>query len=431
MSVDLSFSYSLERSTPLSPEELDALAQHLRTWRGQIFGYDWLVPSDPSVATDGLIACGTVWPPFDDLSDDIDKLHEALAEMRELVHGASLAFADSFSAYGWANGFVHHKDAPYPRMPAGDAAGWVGLGKVRGIPTAPPPEIALKPRRAARRAPRTDPKTALASADRAKLLEIVLAPLNGRITDGRRTAAVELLGKDPAPEVLAALVERTRRDAMERPWTHAVLGVLAAEPRRCPWATALLAADQSWPGSEALLFATVTEDAIPHLVCAPSTPRWDDLVVHALDAIDSDAARAASRARVETVFGTSTRARFELITSILTVRRALRACAGWTGSGDAGPVLDAHPTLRTALQGVASALAAIGDDAWRTHDDGAGAKVLDALAGERVSQVAVERGLTALAPSLIASRETRRMSNDQRAELWNLEAAWLAQRGFA
>jgi hypothetical protein len=419
MGLDLSFSYSLERPTPLSAEELDTLAQHLRKWRGEIYGYDWRVPSDPSVATEGLIAYGEVWPTDDDRSVDIDNLHEALAEVRNLVHSARLAFSDNFSAYEWSNGFIHREDAPYARTPNRDEAAWVWLGKARGIPTALLPELKRpKPRRAPR-VPRDDAMAALASADRAKLLEIVLAPLDARITDRRRTAAVELLGKDPAPEVLAALVERTRRDGHERPWTHAVLRVLAAEPRRCPWATALLATDRMWPGSEALLVAAVTEDAIPHLVRAPSTPRWDALVVHALDAIDSDASRTANRARIETVFGASTRARLEIIMSVLTVQRALRACGGWTGNGDAGRVLDAYPTLCAALQGVASALAAYG-----TEDAAA-----QALA-EPISQVAIERELAALAAYPVG-HESPRLSNDQRVELWNLEAAWLAQHGFA
>lgn len=410
MGFDLS--YSLERPTPLSAEELDVLAKHLRRWRGKIINYDWKVPGTPDAEHPEVLAWGQLRPTHGkpDVSDRggylahvIDKVHEAMAEVRDLIPGARLAFADDFGAFAWtAHGFDYRKDAPYPPWPS-DAAAWVSLATVRDIPTGREAKEAAKV--SARPTTRATALEALASADRNKLIEIVLAPIQAKVRDLDRTAAVELLGRTPDPHVCAVLVERIRTDQFRRKWTPDVLRVLTAGPRRCSWATALLAFDSYWEGAAPLLFATVDDDAIPHLARLPATERWNALVVQALDALDTEAARVAQQERVARVFDTWPAAHLAVVTSILAAQRATDVRAG--------------------LQRVATALNRFGEhENWLAHERNAGAKALAVLDGKRVTKGTIDAGLAALAD--FARRHDRTtMHYAQRRELLELEGAWI------
>jgi hypothetical protein len=418
MGFDLS--YSLERSIPLSAEELDVLAEHLRRWRGKIINYDWQVPEDATALATGTIAWGSLrpthgrWNRTDHggyLMDVIEKVHDALAEVRDLVRDAKLAFADSFGAFAWtSSGFSYRKDAAYPPW-LQDADGWVSLATTRGLPTGRDAREAAKAERAARPTTRAAALEALASADRDRLVEIVMSPLNGEVRDLERTAAIELLGKAPDPHVLAVLVERLRSDGFDRAWTRTVFRILAAEPRRCSWATPLLAFDREWPGAGQLFAATIDDDAIPHLARLPATVRWNALVVQALDGIDSDAARAALRMRIDSIVDERAAAHLAVVTSLLAARRAT--------------------DVRAAVARVAAALDALGAHAsWLAHERNAGARALALLTGKRVAQSTVEAGLAALVDyaltdNAFTDNQRARIDPGHRDELWAIEAAWI------
>ena len=301
MGYDLSF--ALHRDEPLSAGELDELTDHLRTWRRKIIGYDWRVRSE-HVAGD-MIAWGTLRPTRGKpnvsdqggyLSDVVDHLHEALAEVRDLIRGAKLLFGDDFGALAWKNlGFTYDKQAAHPDIPYRDIESWTSLAAERALPEGKSAKPPPKPKKKA------DAREALAGATRDQLIPIVLAPLNKQVRDIDRTAAIELLAADPDPAIVALFVHRLRNDGFERKWTASLLRTLAATPHRCHWATALLAFDRKYPGAAALVFATVDDTAIPHLLRIRVDPAWSSLALRALGELDSDGARDAKRQLLDKV----------------------------------------------------------------------------------------------------------------------------------
>jgi hypothetical protein len=300
--VGFDLSYALSREEALTASELDALAEHLLRWRTKIVGYDWQVPRADGARP--LVAWGTLRPTRGNpkvsdhggyLADVVEHLHEALAEVRDLIRNAKLAFADDFGALAWmGTRFSHSPDAPSPDQPR-DESTWASLSELRAIPDGKAAREALKAGQEAKPKTKSAAVAALEGADQSKLIDIVLSELNSKVSDRERSAAVELLGGHSDSRAAAALVARLRQDGFERPWTRAALGALAAPRGRCSWATALLAFDRHWPGAALLLATTITNAAVPYIARLPPTQLWSALALRSLDALATDAARAARR----------------------------------------------------------------------------------------------------------------------------------------
>lgn len=438
MGFDLSF--ALTRPEALAPDELDALARHLLSWRGKILGYDWRVPREPAAAAGEVIAWGTLRPTHGvpEISDQggyltavVDHVHRAMLEARELFHGARLAFADDFGPLAWTPlGFHYSRQAAPPAIPRDD--GWISLAEVRDIPQGPQ---AVEASRAARPRNREAAIAALAAADRARLIHIALTPRDRKLSDVERTAAVERLCLDPDLAVYVALIKLTRDDHRIRKWTEIAMRTLAGGPGRCPWATPLLAFDRGLPGAAELLCAAVTEEAIPHLARLPSSPRWSALALRALDALDGPAARAARRDLLAQVWERFPAAQLAVVDAVLVAQRTLASSRAWTGAGPALAGFDADPETRTALQQVAAAVAAFaaegGDPApWLAHERNAGAKALAALDGKRVARDTVNRGLATLAEYAVSQFDRQYLYADHAAELRKLELDWVIANDY-
>lgn len=103
----------LRRDAALTSEESAALAAHVASHRSAIAGYNLLVRDGDEASADGIVAWYVLRPSHGDpeRSDDgghipevLERVLDALAELRGIVPGATLEVEDDFGVYHWVDG---------------------------------------------------------------------------------------------------------------------------------------------------------------------------------------------------------------------------------------------------------------------------------------------------------------------------------------
>ncbi|MBL8622350.1 MAG: hypothetical protein JNK64_13640 [Myxococcales bacterium] len=280
--------WSLHRATALSERERRDAAAHVLRWRNVLDGYDLCLPAEAPRDGD-LVAWGSLRPSHGDprrsdhggyLLAVMERVFDAMTELRGLFADAELAFADDFGTYGWAgDGWEPQvRTARQVGQPA-HRDGWVAASALAPWP-AP-----ISPAAAALLA--GDPTAAAVSASVA--------------------ASHGVSGLAPIAGWAEALAARLALDGWApRPWTADVLDAIAALGARSTWRAVALAVDAGVPGAAAALARLVDRDACAALTKrgAPSWAVFADLVGHTAVASSAgaavgDAVRHAIRSLVD------------------------------------------------------------------------------------------------------------------------------------
>jgi hypothetical protein len=109
MSYDISWAVVGDRG--LSDAEIEAAAQHVAKWSEDIDGYDLVVAKAPQPAVQAFCSRDLSTEELED-ELNIERLFDALGELKELLPAFEIRVEDGFNAFEWdGDGFVP-KGAP-------------------------------------------------------------------------------------------------------------------------------------------------------------------------------------------------------------------------------------------------------------------------------------------------------------------------------